>query len=410
MKSAFVLIVFLLTPFHAWGTETLTLAAALEKVSGYNLELEVARSEIAVLEGRAVQSKALSNPELQLAIQEIPFNSPGTAGASKEISVDQLLEPGKKRFYRHNIALSEVEAAKAQYRVLETDILTAAKRAYWELSFALQNVGFAGEEVEFQQRFLARVQDRYNSGQAKTADLAQARLESAKASQGLEAARKEVNIAAAELNEFMGLDIKAAPPALAPVPQEPFMPDEDKLILAALKNRADFGVLAAAGKGADAELALARRTLLYPDLKIGLVYQNGAIEPGVDSWGARLGFSLPVFYRYRGESAAASARIRSLAAQRRFTERKVSAEVHRAYLEAGSLGAQLELSRKAVDYAVEAARLSEQQYLDGKEDILLFIQARRDFAAAKRGYIETLNAYQSGLAELEKAVGANLER
>lgn len=407
LSAAFV---FILVTSPAYAEQRLSLQDALKTSASGNLSLKAAERELAVLEGRAIQGGAIPNPELGGEISALPFgkseNSEGPV--QKELEVAQQVELWGKRGLRRESVRAELDSARARYEALGLDVTREVKESYWRLSLAAHKVLFAEEVVRFQQRFLARTQDRFRSGQARAADLARARLEAARAASDLLVAKREQQGAQAVLSRLMGLDVRKDLAEPEHLQESVIELDESKLMEKAVAARPERRAIAALRTGAVADRALAQRLLWGPDLRAGLLYQTGQRGDGRNSWGARLGLAVPLWYRYGGERRAAAARLASLDTQSKDADQAIFLEVHQAYLDLNLAGEQIKLWKQAVDQATEAARLAEQRYLEGNVDLLVFFQARRELVAATLDYLESMRAYQAALAALERAVGTEL--
>jgi cobalt-zinc-cadmium efflux system outer membrane protein len=405
---ASLLILFILGSSLAVRAEDhLTLHTALDTASQRNLTLQAARKDISILEGRTLQAGAIPNPEIGGSLYAIPFNG-AREGSKHEFEIGQTVELWGKRSLRRRSATSDLEALRLQYRGLSLDLRRQVKESYWGLSLAQHRGVFAEENLRFQQRFLARVQDRFQSGQVKLPDVARAKLEVARASNELLVAQKQLKQGEAELNRLMGQDIRQAMASPEQLSESLVEVNEDKLMEQALANRTERQSLGALKRGATADQQLANRLLWAPDLKTGLIYQKGEREDGRGSWGGRLGFVFPLWYRYSGERQAATARLDSLSVQGQNIDQTILLEVHQSFLELNLASEQIKLWKQAVDQALEAARLAEQQYLEGNADLLVFFQARRELVAATLEYLQALRNYQANLAELERAVGTEI--
>jgi cobalt-zinc-cadmium efflux system outer membrane protein len=405
--SSILIFLMLGSALSARAEEHLTLTAALEAASQRNLSLQAARQDIVVLEGRTLQAGAIPNPEIGGSLTAIPFKGERT-DTKKEFEVGQTVELWGKRSLRRQSAASDLDSLRLQYQALTFDLIRRVKESYWGLSLAAHRVVFAEDNLRFQQRFLARMQDRFQSGQVKVSDVARAKLEVAKASNELLVAQKQRKVGEAELNRLMGQDIRknlAEPEHLKEALLEV---NEDKLMELALANRPEKHSLSALAAGAEAERRLASRLLWAPDLRTGLIYQKGEREDGRSSWGGKVGLVFPLWYRYGGERQATAARLESLGTQGRNIDQSILLEVHQAFLELNLSAEQIKLWKQAVDQAVEAARLAEQQYLEGDADLLVFFQARRELVAATLEYLQALRSYQTNSAELERAVAHDL--
>lgn len=407
MKHSFLFSSIILSfSAFAFGQEALSLKDALSKAAQSNLSLQVANKELKILEGRVLQARSVSNPEVEAKVDEIPVS--GGGDTAKEFGLAQEISMGGKRSLRTQAARYELEAAQAQYQALSLEVVREVKEAYWDWSLAHEQILFAEQNLRTQQRFLARAQDRFQSGQAKLADVARTKLEVARASNDLLVAKKKAQAAQSNLNRLMGENVRRVLPEPTHLAQATFDLNEDTLIQTALNTRPERNMILLSQKGANTEYQLANRLLWTPNLKAGVVYQNNVRSDGRDSWGGSLGLAVPLLYRYRGEQLSAQGRIESLEAQAMQWEQTVTFQVHQSYTDLQLSAEQIKLWQQAVDQATEATRLAEQQYFEGEVDLLIFVQARRDLVSVTSEYLGTLKNYQVNLATLEWAVGKDL--
>ncbi len=91
-------------PARAQDKQHFSLMSALDESSRQNLVLDAQRRELKILEGRAVQAKAVPNPEIEGSIDEIPSGGSKTGDAAKQIGVTQSLEVWGKRARRAETA------------------------------------------------------------------------------------------------------------------------------------------------------------------------------------------------------------------------------------------------------------------------------------------------------------------
>ncbi|GEM_PF-5493591 len=415
MVSRCIQILFLIFIFaidgsiqNVQGGEIISLKEVLSQASQHNLTLETARRDLKVSEGQVLQAKEIPNPSLSFSLFQIPIQNPEARTATKDISLTQPIEVFGKRQLRTKVARSDLGAGQAKYKALELNILKQAKEAYWDYSLGYQQVTFFLENLKFQQRFLARVQENFQSGQANLADLSRAKVEVARAFSDVFEARKKYETAQANLNRLIGQEVRQGlrPPARL---QESSLPwSEDQLIKRALQSRPERNALSLLKEGRRAELKLAQRLLWAPDVNAQVVYQKGDRSDGRESWGGTVGLVFPLWNHYKGERATAEAKIGSLETQSTDLDQMITLEVHQAYLELRLSKEQLGVWKSAIDQATEAARLAEQRYLEGDADLLVFFQSRRDLVSTTLEYLQTLRACQANFSSLERAIGAQL--
>ncbi len=407
IRSIGILSILILLSTGVWAEEERTLSQVLDQASKQNLSLIAARRELKIHQAEVVQAGAAMNPEFEGEIGEIPFGG-GGGDTTSELGVSQTFQLGGKRRLRRQSAQAEQNAALAEYALKENQVFQQVKESYWTLSLAKERVNFSRQNLKFQQRFLARVQDRFQSSQAKLADVARAKLEVSRVSNEFLTAQKDFHSARAELNRLMGEKIYAPFPGPVHLGEKIEDFQDDALLKIALEKRPEIKILDSLEQGAKSEGLLAQRLLWTPDLTAGWFSQRGEREDGQKSWGGRLGISLPLWYQYTGERQAASALQISLAAQKEALIQTITLEIYQSLLELDLSKEQINLWKQAVDQATEAARLAEQAYMEGTADLLVFVQTRRDLVDSTLDYLNALRDYQVHLAALETAVGEKL--
>lgn len=399
----------LITTGAGRGDDLLRLPAVLDRALTGNLTLAASRRDLRTLEGRVVQAGAVPNPDAEAGVSKVDPREPSGGGSASEASLQQTVEIWGKRGLRREVARAELEAGRARVRALERDVIRQAKEAYWDLALAQERINFSQENLGFQQRFLARIQDRFQSGQANLVDVARAKLEASRVAFEMLSARKDREDAEGRLNRLMGQDVRRALPAPEHLAATTIQLDEEVLLASAKAGRAERQALAALAGGARADLDLARRLLWAPDLKAGVRYERGERGDGRDSVAGTLGLTLPFWSQYRGERQAAGARVGVLEAQMADLDQAIALEVDQAVIKTRLSAEQVALLKESVDQATEASRLAEQRYLEGTVDLSVFIQARRDWVSAILAYLESQRNHLVNLAGLEQAVGKEIQ-
>ncbi len=408
LRTVYAAIV-LLSPLNiVLAADTLNLSEVIDRSVRSNYSLQAAQKQLSILEGKVIQSEAIPNPSVEGSLSQVAMNDLSTAGSAREVGITQTIETGGKRQLRSTISEADLSSARAEFEAAKRSIITQVKESYWNYSFAQEKVEFAQENLEFQQRSFARIQDSFQTGSAKLADVAREKLEVSKAKNDLLVAQEYLKTVKADLNALMGRDFTAPLFPAHKLDSRIYDFNESELQRIAYETRAETISLAAQKVGAKAELQLARRTLLLPDLDTGFSYQEGARADNQPSLGGHVGITLPLWYTFKGERLSAQSHIETLEIQEKDTRLAISLQVHKALLELNLSSDQIKLWREAVDEATEAAREAEQEYFDGTADLLIFTRARQDLVNVKLNYIGSLKDYLSNLAELEQSVGKDL--
>ncbi|MBI2071232.1 MAG: TolC family protein [Elusimicrobia bacterium] len=386
---------------------TLTLEAAIERAVSSNFILRAAERELEALRAVTAVAGAANNPEVGFSLEGAERGTTETADAVKEIGVSQTFSLGKLALKR-SLARFDYEAAKERLEALRAEIRRGVKEHYWDAALAEDRVIFAKENHRFQQRFLARIQDRFQSGQVNAADVARARLETERARNDVLLAERDVKTARARLNRLMGEPIGRIV-ELSEHPEEIQLTlDAVGLAREAATLRSELREIHSRTQGARIARRLAGADLWRPDLTTNFIWQRGARDDSRPSWGAGAALQVPLFNQYGGRRREARANEQAVEWRRRDVEASIEQDVLEAFWNWELAGQQVRLWRDALDQGTEAMRLAEQQYMDGEDDLLVFIAARREFVAATLEYLASLRNHHVSLALLEQAVARDL--
>jgi cobalt-zinc-cadmium efflux system outer membrane protein len=255
---------------------------------------------------------------------------------------------------------------------------------------------------------LNKVQAKRLVGDARTVDVARAKVEMDQASFNLEAAKTRALLARAALNHAMGrrpdepLSFPASDPAVLQPPEtgDGF----DNYLAEALANRRDIQAASLRAQAAELSLKLERRRQL-PDLSVGFARSR---ESDVDFNKFSLGMELPIWYRNRGEIDSAQAEIGVRNEQRRGIERTASYEVYGAWLSRNLARTRVSTTRRNVLAIDELREVNSRDYLAGKIDLSAYYEGNRVFLEQNINYLDALLEYHDKAVELEQALSASL--
>jgi cobalt-zinc-cadmium efflux system outer membrane protein len=354
------------------------------------------------------QAGVRPNPDLRLEIEDFT----GSGGYSEfgrtqtTLSFAQRIELGGVRDRRVDAASREVDAVAAQGVSELAAAAATAKQRYVELAARAASVAAAGDAERLTREFLAETEKRGASAVASEADVARARVSSARAALDLQEKKRELAIAAERLSAaWGGTSEDAACYATAATAGKLPLPAAAR----ATTGRADVAgapaVLAADAemetKRAEVELARAQAA---PDLEIGAGLRHHA--PSDVSAVAELRVELPFFDRGEGAIAAAERRLsaaqsRALAA-RRETETRVARL--RETLEAAA-ARERAITSQMIPSAEAAAASLTRAWQSGAASTFEMIDARRSVLELREQRIEAASEYWRTLAALEALTG-----
>ena len=383
----------------------LTLAGTLAEVKTANPSLAAARRQLGLLEAEVTINSAYPNPSIEID------KSVSSVFAGYEIKAVQPVPLTRRAGTAGAAARASYEAAQKELQALETVILSAARKAWYALRIAKERRNFEETNLKFSMDILNKIEMRLQTGEAGNADLARAKVETARSGIHLQEAETTLRAAAGELNILIGRrpDVPVAVSenggfSLAPI--APVIEPLEKHTALALSRRFELRALALNGKAADLGVTL-EKTKRLPVPELGLVRGS---DGGAGYSRLFLGFELPLWYNNKGGIKRALAHKAALAYERQRLELEIRGQVYSAWLELGLAQKRLAASRETVTLLNDLRRTASQDYLSGKIALTAFYETNRVFLEENISYLEALKEYYEKTAQLQAAVNSGEEK
>jgi cobalt-zinc-cadmium efflux system outer membrane protein len=384
---------------QAASLDPLTLDRAVERALAAHPTIAAARFGRAVrLAGIAVAAER-PNPEVTFEVEkETPKQSLGIA-----VPIE-LAGKREKRIAVEEAAL-EVDAAELQATIAQ--VRNDVRRGYFDTVVAEAKLMVLREVRDLAQRTRATAQTRFEQGDAPRLDVLQADLAFNTAEAEVSAAGGTASAARARLNALLGL-----PSAAAPALSTPF----------GASGAIDTSVMLDRARAASTELIVLDRRLDEQRAKVALAHAlrvpdavptasltHDAQPEFTYGWRAGVAITLPLFTTHKAGVALEDAALAQLAAQREATLFRISAEVTAA---ATSVEAQRQGYARYRDVVLPQARqveeLAQDSYRLGQTGLVALLQALQLSREVRLRSLDAVAQFQSGMAELERAIGAPL--
>jgi len=287
-----------------WDLPSLTLAAFF-----YSPELDVARAEWAVAQGRQQTAGERPNPVLGVAPG---FNSTTGygAGVSPWIVTTALeipIETAGKRGYRIAEAQHLSEAARLQIVQTAWDLRRRVRESLLDLYAAGETASLLRRRQGVLEDNVALLEQMFKLGEISANELGQARVVRDEARLAIWDADREQGLARARLAAAIGVSADALVATNLSFDAFEVLPEEApgaKIRREALLNRADL--LAALAEYQAAQSALQQEiSRQYPDVQIGPGYE---FDQSDNKWSVGVSVVLPVFNQNQGAIATAEGR------------------------------------------------------------------------------------------------------
>jgi cobalt-zinc-cadmium efflux system outer membrane protein len=388
----------------------ISLAEALRRLDQNNLELRLARQEVAAADARVVGAGRLPNPGLTATREQLS----GDAVDYHEtvVALGQRLEVGGQRKARRDVAREGAAAAGAGLEAERRRLAFQVRRAYVRAAVAEADLTALGDATAVFREVEEAGGARFVEGDISRFDLSRLRIERARYETLLARRRLALDEAARDLAMLVAPDSIGAEGLL--LPADPLTdlgateraPSLDAA-LATVAERADVRAAEADVEAARATLSLARRGRI-PDVTLSAGYKNQA--DGLR--GAVVGVSIPVplWNRNQGEIAEAQAEMDAALARRDLALARARNEVRRGWDTFRSLQERTrsvgEMLMPESAGLLETARVA---YGEGEMSLVQLLDAADAYRSAREAMNELLGEYLISLYDLQRATGGLLE-
>lgn len=442
----------------------ITIDDALSIALSTNRSLALAIANLELLRGRTAEAKAALNPTVSGSASYSRLSQESTANingrtltlssadqANFGLTISLPLYTELLRTATDQARFQEI-AARLDINRTRNQIALDVKSAFYDVLRAQALVAVNTENLQNSVDRLDDAQKRYRAGVVARFDVLRAETDVLNAQQSLIAARSQVSLAIATLNNTIGIDVNTPlkiseqgatedppgveppRPAAQPLPQANEQaparltapevgfdslnlgPQFDAVTREALRQRpeileADANIVAAQ-KG----IRLARRSL-YPSFGVSL---SGSYTPLATGFSpqyttgqASLSVTLPIFDGgvTRARVQQARAEVSTAETNRRQSLDQVALEVRSAYLQLVQSRDRVAVANQALAQAQEAFRLARVRYNAGVSaqagisPLLEVSDAQAALTQAESNRVNALYDYNNNRARLDKAVG-----
>lgn len=317
----------------------------------------------------------------------------------------------------------EKEAAvmAALYEARKDEVARQVRLAYWDLAYADRAAAIASEDLEVLRHFETLAQARYSQGVGLQQAAIKLQAEITRGMNRLQTLRRRRVDLESTLNALCDRE-PSTPIGPAAIPDLPILaPEPEKLYAAAKDNRPELAAAFLRIETEEKRIDVARKQG-FPELRVGagynLVTQRGdpagvAMPPagnGKDVYSVTVGTTLPIFRR-KYNAAVHEATEDFLASKHSYRSlwTQVQADIRSVAFDIETIEEQIRLFESALlPQAEQALRSGESAYAAGEGGVLDLLDSSRMLLEIRLGLAQLRTDYLKSLAELERAVGAQL--
>ena len=323
-----------------------------------------------------------------------------------QLGLSQVVPVFGRRGLAREASWHMADAVGADYRMTALELLTEARKQYYEYYFAARGSRVNREITGLLEEVRATALSRYSAGTAPLQDGLQAEAELAMLDHDRLVYERRASGARYALNNLLHRppgDSLPPPPADIALPPPPG--DLAPLVAHALETRPEIESDRATVESLRSELRLAHAYRL-PGLTLQAGYDRSHDSP--EQWvsvGASVNLPLN-FGRLRAHEEDLAAQVRQGESKLAATRDRVAMEVADAEQRVHESYHELELLQGSVipanEQALQAVRAN---YSAGRTEFASVLTAERSLAEARLSYFRALSEYQEARADLDRALG-----
>jgi cobalt-zinc-cadmium efflux system outer membrane protein len=344
-----------------------------------------------------------------------PFELTGprgtTGGFDEGVLASQTIELFGKRSARTDLARKEASTARFDLAGSGTTLDFAVRSAYFEVQRAQAERDLAATTLQNAQAFSAAAQTQEKEGDVPRRDVLRAQTEVDRAQTALDQADSDLQTRRATLASLIGLPEDAPFQLSDPMGYAPFLIEKPSLEAYALEHRADVQSTQASTAAKLAGIAVAKaagKPDAFVEFRSAQLFPQSGDTRGTS---IRAGITMPLIDL--GSNRAGVREARAELAEQAATNAET---IRTARLEVESAINTLEAAAKAVE-SFEKGRLSRADelldmaqtgYQEGANSFLEVLDARTVYRTERTDYLRALAAYNTALADLQRAAGGTL--
>jgi cobalt-zinc-cadmium efflux system outer membrane protein len=394
----------------------LTLDGAVREAVSNNLDLTAAKFGISVAQARQITARLRPNPVVSLSADHLDlmgtgFNSANNAGPNEFAwRTDFVLERGRKREARMNLAAAEASAAELRFQDAVRRLVYDVQSAFVDVQAARETIRLAQDNLRTLNAIVAINTERVRTGDLAGVELERSRLAAMQYQTAVRQGELQLKQAIGRLQFLLGRTALSEDLDVAgPLRRDDGVLNLEAIRTGAMQHRPDLLETrqAEVRNQADLRLQIAQGRI---DYSAGMEYRR---QQGVNGTGNSLGFfvsaPLPVFNRNQGEILRAQREIGQATAQIHAQEARVTSEVAAAWQQYSSARALLDsIEKNMLVKAREVRDVTEYSYRRGEATLVEFLDAQRAFNDIMQSYGDARANYARSLYLIDSVTGSSL--
>jgi cobalt-zinc-cadmium efflux system outer membrane protein len=412
--SLLPMIVALFLSAEARSEDELILSDLVQEVQEVNPEIMASRANWQAAETIIRARGALPDP--QFSYTYFIENVETRVGPQRNIlGLKQTFPFYGKRDLRAEVAQNEANALKEGYGAVRRRVIQQIKKAYYELFYIQTAIDITHDEKGLLKRYETIARTKYETGVGNQQDILKVQVEITNLNDRLLSLGSQRQMAEATINTLLNQppDQPLGRPIAPKIDKMSYSLDE--LLEMAEDNRQEVRAASAIIERNREAYRLAKRDY-FPDLTLGVNYFDISQGPlpvadnGNDAWNVVFTINLPIWYnKLSSQVESALEGIRVSQKSRRDTLNLALFEVKDNHYKLITAQETIDLYENAlIPQAKQSLKSAEAGYIAGRASFLDLLDAERVLLKIEYGYWRAVSDYAQRRADLERAVGVDL--
>ncbi|RJP93899.1 MAG: TolC family protein [Desulfobacteraceae bacterium] len=397
------------------GEELLKLNDLIAEVIQNNPDLKAAHHEIAAARAQIPQARAWDPPQIGVEFFQTPIDSfPDPAGRWMEMDyfVQQMFPFPGKRAAMSQSAESGSAMTEQKYHALEKKIIRDLKKAYYNLYLVQQKIRINLENQDLMHEFTNIAKRQYEVGIGRQADILRAQTElSILINEGINLEQEKRSVEAM-LNTILSRSTDGSLPVVPDIVMSPPPLTFDGLKTLAMDSRPELQSMRENINMTQADLSAAQLEY-YPDIMLRVMYKDMR-STSKDYWSTMASVNVPLAFwsggKFKGKVDEKEQTLRKAEQDYRAMENMMFFQIQDALVNVQSNQNVVSLYKNTlIPQAEQTLQSTMAAYQTGNMDFFSLIDAYRMLWMARLNYHMAAMKYMESQAELEQAVGLDME-
>ncbi|HAJ57066.1 MAG TPA: hypothetical protein DCL35_04775 [Candidatus Omnitrophica bacterium] len=413
MKRFFLLLLFFIAAQSLCSASEVTLEELLDKAGRDNPQIAAAKERYEASKARIPQASALDDPRVDFKYDNmIPRMANMDAedpGVMRTFGISQEVPFPTKLLLRAQIAAKESQIVYAQFKEKENEIVSRVKGLFSELAWIYKAIDIVRENKILLEQLEKAASARFSLNKVSQQDVLKAQLEIAKMDNELIMLEQKRQVSQAKLNILLNNDPSEELGRPYIREDAAFSISLQQLNSAAKKYRRELEAFRLAVDRGRKTLSLAKQGYL-PDFMFR--YERMERSSALKEWAGMVGITIPLWFWQKQNFNVKEMKheLKTMEAMYRDKENEVLLEVKDFYAQLEAMGKLAELFRTAyLPQADQSLKAALSGYESAQTDFLNVLDSVRMLLDFKLDYYRTLIDFAIAQADLERAVGRDIE-